>query len=567
MSYLDIPRLHFSGIFIANPSTVNNTPQNFDPSVTITPQNESWNPNGNHAWRLSCQVRTAFASSGPVTSLDPVIGAALRSTDQPVVAKLVDLDSEQQMVSQIWGLQIKVSASDSQYFVGNFQVVCFNDIFLRVVGGAPDSLFSAYYQSILTDVKWSDKISSPFLKQLQKVSPNTLSIKFVVDGYDDDSSSPTFNQGRVVGTIGPYWQGEPPNFVAGRYLRPTGYNPQSPFSGTPLWFGPARVDGKRGKVLIDLGNSVPTLSPGGPPLPTLGNLKVAIMTSPPTILGEYDYSEDAYLTKAGVQEFNVTAKQVQTLKNTTLGVMQVGRPGGSIEPGATVQLLGENANGAYINATDQVYRMAPGSKAQVEVMALAFGEPAANQTIEVQFNNNGLQPVPQIPVGVPKSALKFPSSITTGADGRASFTLTAKDPGDPRVFIDGQIYGVGYSWSAEADQTFPPDPNNFVNVLVFSKYRQIAYPTWLDVEPIFAQYAKLYPFMTNPVGINLGNYADVKQNLSAIQSVLTLPTTDPSYMQVTRDMSPDKVSMILKWIEQGAPLGPQGKTRKPTPKS
>ena len=137
MSYLDVPRLHFSGIFIANPSTINNTPQNFDPTVTITPQNQAWNPNGNHAWKLSCQVRTAVDISGNVKSLDPIIGSVVRSIDQPVVAKLVDLDTEQQMVSQIWGMKVKVAVSDTEFFVGDFQVVCFNDIFFRVPQGQP----------------------------------------------------------------------------------------------------------------------------------------------------------------------------------------------------------------------------------------------------------------------------------------------------------------------------------------------------------------------------------------------------------------------------------------------
>lgn len=569
MSYLDVPRLHFSGIFIANPSTINNTPQNFDPTVAITPQNEAWNPNGNHAWKLSCQVRTAVDTSGSVKSLDPIIGSVVRSIDQPVVAKLVDLDTEQQMVSQIWGMKVKVAVSDTEFFIGDFQVVCFNDIFFRVPQGQPDGMFSAYYQSVLNNVTWSSKISSPFLKQLQKASPNTLSIKFVVDGYNDDSTSPTFNQGRVAGTIGPAWPGEPPNFVAGRFLRPANYNSQNPFSGTPLWFAPARVDSKRRRVLVDLGNSIPTVTPAGPPLPTLGKLQLAIMTSPkPTILGEYDYSQQTYEATAGVQEFKVTPKQVQTLSNTPLGILQVS----PAVPPVTTQLLGENANGAYINVTQQVYRMAPGTAAQVEVMALAFGEPAANQSIQIQFNNSMLQPpsppAPPMPVGVPKSALKFDASTTTGDDGRATFTLTAKDPKNPRGFIDGQVYGVGYSWAEEADPTYPSDPNNFVSVLVFNKYPKLANPTWQDVQPILAQYAKLYPFMTNPVGINLGSYPDVIKNLQAIQGVLMLPKTDPSYMQVTRDMSPDKVNMILKWISQGAPFssgsGPKGK--KPSPK-
>ncbi len=569
MSYLDIPRLHFAGAFIAKPSTLNNTPQNFDPAVTNPAP--AWNPNGNHAWQLlNCTVRTAVDASGqsyPSFGADPVIGATVISTDKPVAAKLVDLDTEQQMVSQIWGLQIKVAVSDTEYFMGNFRVAPFNDIFMRVLNGMPDSVFSAYYQSVLDEVTWVGAIGSPFLQGLQKASPGTLSIKFIVDGYDDIGGSPTFNQGRIVGTIGPAWDNEPPNFVPGRYLRPAGFNAQgNPFGGTPLWFGPARVDAKRGKVLVDLGNSIPTMSPGGPPLSNLGTLLVAIMTQPnPTIIGAYDYSQAAYEATAGVQEFSLTPDQLQTLSNTPLGVLQLGTQGSALEPGVMnpTPLLQENANGAYINATQQVYRMSPGDTATVEVMALAFGEPAANQTIDVQFNNSLLvmqEPppsAPPMPVGVPTSALTFqPAPTTTGEDGRASFTLTASDPGNPRVFVDGQVYGVGYSWSQEADPNFPPDPNNFVSVLVFNSYAPDADPTWLDVEPIFAQYAKLYPFMRNI--INLGSYPEVVKNLDAIKGVLTLPTTDPNYMQVTRDMSPDKVSMILKWIELGAPPAPNG---------
>lgn len=554
MSYLDVPRLHFAGTFIAKPSTVNNTPQNFDPKVTNPAP--AWNPNGNHAWQfLNCQVKTAVNASGQIFQTqgsDPVIGAQVSSTDAPIFAKLVDLDTEQQMVSQIWGLQIKVAVSDTEYFVGNFRVVPFNDIFVRVVGGQPDSMFSAYYQSVLDLVTWSEQVNSPFLQALQQASPGALSIKFIVDGYDDDSSASTFNQGRIVGTIGPAWADEPPNFVLGRYLRPAGFNPQNPFSGTPLWFGPARVDANRGKVLVDLGNSIPTMSPAGPPLSNLGTLQVAIMTSPnPTILGTYDYSQATYLATAGVQEFSITPDQLDTLCETPLGVIQLGTEGSSIEVGESATLLQENANGAYINATQQVYRMDPGDIEVVELIALRFGKPAAGEKISVAFDNSLIQgqAVPKIPIGKPTKALKFPGSVKTGEDGRASFTLTASDPGNPRKFIDGQVYGVGYSWSAEDDPNFPPDPNNFVSVLVFDSFEKE--PTWANLKPIFEQYAKLYPFMKNL--LNIADYMTDKQNIASLQMVLNIPITDPRYMPVTRDMSRDKRQTIIDWLNSGAP--------------
>ncbi|HEX8847261.1 MAG TPA: hypothetical protein VF791_21635 [Pyrinomonadaceae bacterium] len=540
MSYMDVPRLHFAGNFIAQPSTLNNTPSNFDPA-NFNNLNPSWNPNGNHFWQFSgCTVQTAVNSNGPVKQ-DPILQAAVVSTDQPIVAKLVDLDTEQQLVSQIWGLQIKVAISDTDYFVGDFLVVCFNDInFSRAPGGG-DAGASAFFQSFLDNVTWGSQITSPFLQELQNASPARLSIKFVVDGYDETSK-----QGRVVGTIGPAWADEPPNFVLGRALRPNAKTPNQ----NPLWFGYARVDKIRQKVLIDLGNSIPTTAPGGPP-PNLGTLQVAIIpaSGKPTILGDYDYSLAAYTGSAGIQEYSVNEAQLAALAKTPLGVIQTNKPSTLANPPV---LLREGQNGTYINSTQQVYRMNPGDVDVVEMIALQFGEPASGQKISLQFNNTILkqQASPGIPVGKPATALQFPQSVTTNDDGRASFPMAATDPGNPRQFIDGQVYGVGYSWPEDADPNFPTDPWNFVSVLVFDSYEES--PTWKNIQPIMQQYAALYPFMDTI--FQLDDPTVIQQNIAAFQQVLNIPVSDPRYMPVTRDMSRDKRQLILEWLNLGAPV-------------
>lgn len=79
---------------------------------------------------------------------DPIIGAAFNNTDTPAPAELVDLDSRQQGVSQTWGLQIKVALSATEYFVGDFRVNCFNDLFGRVVGRGGMAAFGAYFQRV-----------------------------------------------------------------------------------------------------------------------------------------------------------------------------------------------------------------------------------------------------------------------------------------------------------------------------------------------------------------------------------------------------------------------------------
>lgn len=555
MSYLDIPRFHFAGAFIAKPSTLNNTASNFEP--TVTDPFPSWNPNGNHYWQFSnCRVKSAFDANGAVTG-DPIVNSTVTSTDKPAPAKLVDLDTEQQMVSQIWGLQIKVEVCNGENFVGNFRVVNFNDIFVRVQNGKPDSMFSAYFQSVLDNVQWTG-IQSPFLKKLQSVSPNRLSIKFVVDGYNDDSTSPRFNVGRIVGTIGPAFDGEPPNFVIGRALRPAAKN-------TNLSFGYAKVDKKRQKVTVDLGNSIPTTMPAGPP-PDLGTLQVAVIPSSgsPSILGKYDYSLAAYRTNAGVQEFAATAEQLALLESTPLGIIQIAKAGGS-----PVVPLQEGANCTYINATQIVYRMNPGDTADVELIAVQFGEPAAGQKIKLAFANDAILqpapvsaapppqsppppvPTPMVPVGTPASALKFKDSVTTGKDGRARFKLTADNPGNPRKFIDGQVYAVAFTWDEDNDQAFPPDSNGALSVLVFDTFK--GKPTWASVGPFLSQYAKLYPFMDSLFPPGLGDPQIYQQNLKAFEGVLSLPLEDPRYMPVTRDMSRDKRKTLLAWLKAGAP--------------
>jgi hypothetical protein len=88
MSYLNPLRLHFSGSFEADVSTVNNDPTHFDndtflPSYqerpTETEPNGWWNPRGSADWRLrGCAVTSAFLSDGsPASRSDAVRTAAV----------------------------------------------------------------------------------------------------------------------------------------------------------------------------------------------------------------------------------------------------------------------------------------------------------------------------------------------------------------------------------------------------------------------------------------------------------------------------------------------------------
>jgi len=539
MSYLGFPRLHFFGAFIANPSTVNNWAPNFSPQVS-SPR-PSWNPDGSGGFSLTdCAVQRAVLDASAPGAGDPVVGATLSSTNQPVQAKIVDLDPQQQLVSELYGLQIRIAADGRALLTGDFEPVCFDDIWFQRMqgGGAGDMGASAFYQSVLKNLAWGDVASSPFLSALRNRSPDQLSIKFMVDRFVMNPG-PSFTKGRVVGSIGPASAGEPINFLAGRILRPS--------ENSDLFYGYAQVDAQRRLALFDLGNSIPTNAGGTPDLP-LGDLQAAIMPAEasPVLLGRIDTGQAAYQATAGIQAFALSDQQVAQLDETPLGVVRMG------PAGQTTTLLKENETGSYLNATRFVYRLNPGESAEVELLALAFGRPKANQTI--MLGNDparlGVQPPTWPPVGVPAAALKLPKRIKTGADGRACFTLTAGDPRNRRRYIDGQVYAVAFFWAAEDDPDFPPDPSSFLSVLVHDRFD--AAPTWANIAPFMQQYAKLYPFMDKI--LQLDDPAALKAMTGRLEIVFNLPITDPRHMPVTRDLSRDKKQAILDWLRAGAPI-------------
>lgn len=566
MSYLDVPRLHFFGTFTADPSTLNNDADNYgqlEPPFSPPPPglDPGWNPNGSHAWTFEgCTVQTVVGPDGSSVQ-DPLVGTAVSSaaTAPNSSPKLVDLDTEQQLVSMIFGLQIQVGDSTSGTVTGNFQPQPFNDL------GQ-----GAYYQSVLQDLTWSSDLASPVLQELQKLSPDALSIKFNVNLI---SNSPPPAQGSITGTIGPVIGDEPPNFLLGRLMRPQTPSNEPAVKGhappqlaaqskqAPLNYTPFVVNGDRGKVVVDFGNTFP-LSAFNPPQPVNpGPMQVAILPGQgsPQILGSVENTSAAYQATAAIQEFGVTAEQVSLLQSSILGVLLEGSP-----------TLAEDEKATYLAVTPMVCRLNPGDSNPIDLVALSFGTPIANQTIDLLDASNRLGTIaPGIPVGTPREALLVtgkdgvarplgqPTSVTTDANGRTSFTLTAapQGPRNPRGNIDGQVYGVGFSWQLAGHSL---DPHVFVSVHVYDLVSVPDSPDWEnDVLPILGPYFDLYPYMNDPIGIDLADQQSVLANAGEITIRLLLPITDPRHMPVTRDLSNDKRQIVLNWLAQQK-LGGQG---------
>jgi hypothetical protein len=177
---------------------------------------------------------------------DPVVGATIVRLGR---ARLVDLDPEQQIVSQIWGLRLRLaSPTGGPAMTGDFKVAAFTDIWVGRLagGGGGDFAATAYYQSLITGIEWGDLFGSRFLSELKQASdPSLLSIKFNVDGFDQ-----TTHIGRIVGTIGPASASEPAHFVVGRQCMGRAQG--------PVWYFCASVDTQRKKLIADFGNALQT---------------------------------------------------------------------------------------------------------------------------------------------------------------------------------------------------------------------------------------------------------------------------------------------------------------------
>jgi hypothetical protein len=562
MSYLDAVRLHFAGQFQADPSTVNNVTQYYN-NATFEKKNQKppfglWNPEGGSAWRLvECRVTRVCYADGTSTANpneDPVVGLRIADTNKRVAGKLVDLDPEQQMVSEIWSLLVRLTDGEVDSFSGPFATAAFTDLWLRAMekGRPRQQPLCAVYQSVIGPVAWGDMRNSRFLRELREAAAeDMLSIKFNVDGYDRDNTIPTFTLGRIVGSIGPAHAGEPRHFVLGRHLGGTEMH---------LNYFPCVVDTAAKRLTADFGNAIATTKPGGP-LMNIGDLALNYVdpnSGNLASVGAVTYREPGwYESTAGVQAFPLSDAALSAIGSTSLYLTINGSPA-----------LQENVDGVYVRADQFVYRLSPSETANVELYATQYGALQDGAQIVVEFDPSQIQQ--QVGPGDPAVATPLtaitgfdPSTPIVAANGRATLQLTAHDPGNPRGYVDGQVYGVrpvpqavtanpGAGWINPAD---------FISILVWDAFDAPA-PTWHgEMAEIFTQYGNLYPLMDKL--IDLTSYDAVVARKDLLKFAFGLPVEDPNSMPVTRDLSPAKRAAILRWLDDpqlGTPPPPPQET-------
>ncbi len=596
MSYLNPARLHFAGQFRADVSTVNNDPAHFD-NATFTDSDRQmqsaagangwWQPQGTGAWRIDgCAITSAILGGESVD--DPAVGLEIRDSGDRVSAKLVDLDPNQQMVSTIFGLEVRIVDPGSRQVLmrGSFEPAGFYDIwFGRGVGRGGDMGASAFFQSVLTGVQWGDIGHSPALQALRQASlDGRLSIKFMTDSYG--MRLPNRGFGRFVGTIGPQLAGDPDHFTPGRYLAP--WQPQlsnGPITA-PIGYVGCREDGSNGKVIADFGNALLTDNDS---ILDIGALHLMVAyydgngRARSLDLGALEnYTAPGWYERtAGIQAFPpdraLTADQMAIVGSGQLCVTA---------PLARTALFSafaqEAPDGIYLRPDQFVYRMEPGTTQAVRVMATQFGQPLASATIDATVSAFGLQPNPgnDPPLAVPLDALRIADggSIVTGPDGWATITLSSSDPGLPRSSdsnvsdgVDGQVYAVELRVAGAANSGSDFSGSCFVSILLFSALEIPETVAWSDARPIFRQYSNLYPRPHGPDTyqpdsptepplhpvVNLSDEAQVTAYAPMIVRALQLPIGHPNHMPVTRDLSASRRGILLGWARGAAEAVPK----------
>ena len=254
------------------------------------------------------------------------------STNNPQMGKLVDLDPEQQMVSQVWGLQLCIGDQTSgNYVLGNFRAVNFRDITFGRTSQPPDNIggAGATYLSVIDVLRMGIESLAGDVA-LRTAGGNLLSVRFVVDLYDDMAKStrlyltesefhlgPRLRRGRAgqpqpiratsssaascafrrhrrrLQLRWPTWPWSSP--ARSRMLGAAAPPPPASYN-----YAPSIVDAANDRVSFDFGNSL-CVTPSGESYPGMGTLQAAIAGG--SVIGPIPATTDDYTQRSWIYDF------------------------------------------------------------------------------------------------------------------------------------------------------------------------------------------------------------------------------------------------------------------------
>ncbi|NHR05142.1 hypothetical protein HA052_08010 [Chromobacterium haemolyticum] len=600
MSYLQFPRLAFSGQFQSDVSTVNNDPRHYD-NATFEPRfqeyqqagadgrtktyNGWWHPTGTAIMRFAnCQVTSLRGPSGILVTnpaQDPLLSCSVGNAIGKPSGKMVDLDPDWQLASSIYGLAVSLLKPDgTPLMTADYQSNPFRDLWFSRAQSQGDSAASAIFQSVLINIQWHlDGFDSPLLARLIELSEqDRLSIRLSTYGYSTDYSDPGFGYGTVLGAIGPAYLGQPRSFILGRRFMPTTQQHNDLASQNGIGCFSSWLDQDTASLQVDLSNALPLDSRYQ--VVALPSLQYAVLhnewTAQDAEIGPDDYTAIAGVDtsqalqdqQAGIQSVPLTEEQLR-LANQPLPLAIV-QPVG-VE-GRAVVCVREALLGNEVRAEDFAIRLDPNNPDRnhqhTHIYAARYGQPLAGAALAfwagapmLDYSDTpadktqGTTPRALLPVNnVPNAAIRIsPAEPITDQAGRATVTLHGPESfGTPREYMDGQLFTITYNL-AGSDPALQQPFDNFA-VVVFSSFPQpgqdidLDNPRWEDVQPILQQYANLYPVMSQGL-FDFSKQAVADASAFIMRFVFDKPIEDPDQMPVTRDLSASKRRMLINYFQ------------------
>jgi hypothetical protein len=592
MSYLNTPRLIFAGDFLSDVSTVNNDPAHYN-NETFEPgfqeygeggANGSWNPEGGAVFNFQdCSVRKLVLKDGSEVATGDFTGLIVKGAEGRATGKMVDLDPQQQGCSELWAVRLRILTKGNDLILeGTIQETGFRDLQLRQHSGAQvnGQPLGGTWTSVLIDLAWGEKAAeSAFFDELKNTTQgNRLSINLNAFGYYyRHAPDGRFSLGKILGAIGPWFEGEPKTFAPCRRLYGTlNVNtlnrPQVFFSNTNFLF-----DKDKKQLTIDFGSSFPVADSQGS-INYDQKLFLAVSHQKLTNgintgkikITPVDFVENyAFIGKVDYQQGNNWLASTGGIVSITglsdeiagyLGGTQQSDPRQLILLAGNVQeelvlIARESIDGYLLRADNFVQRLDYNQTQTVDFYACQWGHPLESARVNIRLQpptpiepkgpNN---PISEIPGNnYPRDGIRFQSELAIH-NGSASLQLTGNKIENPRGYIEGQMYFLDYELDGIGKD---PAEGRFSNDNVFIHLRDYFEvpdnPVWEEIEPIMTQFANLYPIMSKYI-VDLKDPQKVIEQKDILTFAFSRDARDPLCMPVTRDLPDAKRQTILKWL-------------------
>jgi len=435
-----------------------------------------------------------------------------------------------------------------------------------------------------------------------------LAIRFVLDAYQNVPwHSADFRIGRALATIGPVKPGDPvqclagTRWLAGRTAQSTDPWNQPSFYGAPFQVmqGPADDPFAGPYVALDLGNALATTYSTVAPfalgeLIDLGELSVYIGDGSTGIVGSpFQVTGPFYNGQGGIQRLPLTAAQATAAASAPFSITSSLTTLNGIN-GATLNgqpvLWQEDAAGTWVACDGRNFQLASDASGQTSVTSnvyvTVFGQPAQDYSLAVTvvpcMQGNGAATVPWsagYSGNTSQSAGALQASVTQAAAGVFQLsTQVVSDPGSRTPELDCQLYflcftGPGLPPLNPNLNPAPPPQEQMVSCVAWASYPLNTTPTFAEVQSIMKVYDKLFramhqrmdlldqqtffTFSLNPPWVALqgafhgqeaGTWTLPGGELicsGTIPYYMTREITDPRFMPIMRNLSPNKRDTVL----------------------